>query len=135
MAFAMRNYNTGEILHNHTMIEYEVHVYHGFGNSTDSIEHKAGVHTCNATDYNRFYGPSATYAPRFNHLKAQDAWMCMDEYDKAGKKVNTTLFGPDENAEHRRFEVIYKPCTPRAMNPYDLDYEYFTNCFVRNGTS
>ena len=78
MAFAMRNYNTGEILHNHTMIEYEVHVYLGNGNVTDNIEQEVGVHVCNATDYANFYGPSATYAPRFNLLKDQDAWMCMN---------------------------------------------------------
>ena len=132
MAFAMRNYNTGEILHNHTMIEYEVHVYTGDGKGTDTIEHQVGVHVCNETDYANFYGP---FKPRFEMMRSQDAWMCMDQYDKAGKKVNTTLFGQDENTEHRRYEVIYKPCTPRPMNPYDLDYEYFTNCFTRNDTA
>jgi hypothetical protein len=134
MAFAMRNYNTGEILHNHTMVNYEVHVYYGHGNNSDTVEHEVGVHVCNDTDYDRFYGPSATYTPRYDLLKDLNAWMCMDEFDKKGVKVNMTLFGPDENTEHRRFEVIYKPCKPRPMNPYDLDFEYFTNCFTRNGT-
>ena len=37
---------------------------------------------------------------------------CIDKVDTTGHKVNLRLFGTDENAPHRRMELMFLPCKP-----------------------
>jgi len=113
-AFAMRGYLDRKIKNDTSMVEWEVHVYKGNG-SDEVVEHHVGVHTCNESDYAEFYSPSQKSRPRFEMMKNDGAFVCMNDYDHDGKLVNKKLFGPDENLPHRRIELIFKPCVPEIM--------------------
>jgi len=43
-------------------------------------------------------------------MKKNEALLCFDKYDIEGKKVDTKLYGIDDNSEHRRIEFIVMPC-------------------------
>ena len=129
-AFAMRGYLDHEIKNKTNMVEWEVHVYKGNG-SSEYTEFEVGVHACNDSDYKDFYTLSKKSKPRFDDFKEKGSFLCMNDYDVNGLKVDKNLFGPDENTPHRRFELIFKPCKPTVMT---ADQDYNTTCLVRNKT-
>jgi hypothetical protein len=113
------------------MVDWEVHVY--TGKETEEVQ-VVGVHTCNETDYKDFYTPSKYNKDGFENLTKSDVLLCMNDTDDKGNAVNQRLYSPDENTNHRRVELIFKPCVPKVMTSDKNDTDYNSECLVRNST-
>lgn len=53
----------------------------------------------------------------------------MDNLDTDGLEINFNLFGRDEISTHRRMDIIYKPCQPKQLTPYNKHLKD-TECIV-----
>ena len=69
-----------------------------------------GVHKCDDTDFKKMKKPLPGGAKKINKMKDDGVLHCFDREDVNGKKLDTTLFGADDNSLHRRIEFILMPC-------------------------
>ena len=49
-------------------------------------------------------------AKKINKMKDDGVLHCFDRNDVNGNKLDTSLFGVDDNSAHRRIEFILMPC-------------------------
>ena len=70
-------------------------------------------------------------------LKKKNVMQCINSEDSQNKPLPTKLWGPDENSNHRNFDIVFKPCDPIEMtdeNKHLIDKQCITNFTDTNGT-
>ena len=109
-AFSVQHTTTKKVLYDESLVRFMGLVSEGDGKEQYVNPIEVGVHKCNATDFINLKKPTQGSEYMIERMKNDSSLFCFDELDINGNAINSSLYGRDDNSEHRRIELIYMPC-------------------------
>ena len=113
IAFTLTDVITGELKHDPKFVSWQVITWGVRDDGSYFREYESGLHPCTELDYATFYERDPNqFEKKFDHFRKRNEWMCLDEVDFKGNKINKNLYGIGGSTS-RSIDVAIIPCIPK----------------------
>ena len=71
------------------------------------------VHECSNKDFEEFHDILDQQKKKFETLRKQNIFYCLDKTDQHGNPINMTTYGNSHSEVYRSLSILYRPCMPK----------------------
>jgi hypothetical protein len=116
IGFFALDFETQEVKNDPKYVNWRLKTYLIKDNALKYIK-EAGLHKCTEQEYEEFYEPAESNKNYFEKHKKAKSFMCLNEFDNNGDKVDYKLYGGlGSGLAH---DIEFFPCIPKQLTPYN----------------